>query len=115
MPQPSRMTARAGQRVVPGGDHHGDDQHVERQALLGHAEGGPAEGEHDHEDRDHPALPAVQARDQQGDAGLDRAGLHGDADEAADDEDEQRDVDGAEQRRRCCNTLTLPVAGSWMP
>ena len=36
-------------------------------------------------------------RDEQGDAGLDRAGLHRDADEAADDEDEQGDVDGAEQ------------------
>ena len=33
----------------------------------------------------------------QRDAGLDRAGLHRDGDEAADDEDEECDVDGAEQ------------------
>ena len=42
-------------------------------------------------------LAAPQPLDDAGDAGLDGAGLHGHAQEAADDQDEQRDVDGAEQ------------------
>ena len=37
------------------------------------------------------------AGDDAGDAGVDGAGLHRHAEEAADDDDEQRDVDGAEE------------------
>ena len=57
-----------------------------------------ADGEHRHQDRDHPALLAAQAsRTSSAIPAWMAPGLHGDADEAADDEDEQRDVDGAEQ------------------
>ena len=87
----------ADERVVARRDHDGDDQHVEGEALLGHAEGGPADREHRHEDRDHQAFPALQAPHQPGDASLDRPGLHRDADEPADHEDEQGDVDGTEE------------------
>ncbi len=88
---------RAGEGVVAGGDHHGDDEDVEGQALLSHAEGRAADGEDGHQDRDQPSLAAVEAAHDERDPGLDRAGLHRDGDEAADDEDEQCDVDGAEQ------------------
>ena len=87
----------ADEGVVPGGDHHGDDEHVEGEALLGHPEGGATDGEDGHQDRDHPALAAAEAVHEQGDPGLDRPGLHRDADEPADHEDEQGDVDGPEQ------------------
>ena len=88
---------RPGEGVVAGGDHHGDDEDVEGEALLGHPERRAADGEDGHQDRDHPAFVTTKAGHEQGDAGLDGAGLHRDADEAADDEDEQGDVDGAEQ------------------
>ena len=55
-----------------------------------------------------------EALDEQGDAGLDGAGLHGDADEAADDEDEERDVDGAEQLA-AVEDVDVAVAASSMP
>ena len=45
------------------------------------------------------------------DAGLDRAGLHRDAEEPADHEDEQRDVDRAEQLAGL-KTLMLPSSAS---
>ena len=48
--------------------------------------------------RDHQSLPARDALDQAADARLDRSGLHGDTQEAADHEDEERDVDRAEER-----------------
>jgi hypothetical protein len=57
----------------------------------------PPRGEDPHQDRDHPAFPAAQPLDQSPDARLDGPGLHGDAQEPADDDDEQRHVDGAEQ------------------
>ena len=88
---------RAGERVVAGRDHDRDDQHVEREALLGHAVGRAAEREQHHQDRDQQPFAALQALDEPGDPRLDRAGLHRHAEEAADDEDEQRDVDRAEQ------------------
>ena len=88
---------RPDERVVTGGDHHGDDEDVEGEALLGHPERRSADGEDGHQDRDHPAFVTAKAGHEQRDAGLDGARLHRDADEAADDEDEQGDVDGAEQ------------------
>ena len=97
MPAPSRITAAPVERVVPGGDHHRHDQGIERERLFGHAVGGAAEGEDDHQDRDHQLFPAGHAGDHAGDAGVDGAGLHRHAEEAADDDDEQGDVDGAEQ------------------
>ena len=100
IPQPSSRIDGADERVVARGDHDRDDQRVEREALLGHPEGRAAEREHGHQDRDHPALAALEAGDDPGDAALDRAGLHRHAEEPADDEDEQRDVDGAEQLAR---------------
>ena len=101
IPAPSRITSAPTQRVVAGGDQHRDDEHVERQALLGHPERRPADGEDGHQDRDHPPLVAGESPHEERDAGLDGAGPHRDADEPADDEDEQGHVDGAEQRRRC--------------
>ena len=94
---PEQDDERASEGVVSGGDHDGDDEDVEGEALLGHPERGAPDGEHGHQDRDHQALMAPQAPHEQRDARLDRAGLHRDADEAADDEDEQRHVDRAEQ------------------
>ena len=55
MPQPEQEDRRADERVVAGRDHDRDDQRVEGQALLGHPERRPAEGEDGHQDRDHPA------------------------------------------------------------
>jgi hypothetical protein len=95
IPQPSRSSA--GHRVVAGGDHHRDDQEVEREALLGHPVGRPAEGEDGHQDRDHQLLAAAQPLDDPADPRLDRAGLHRDGEEAADHEDEQGDVDRPEE------------------
>ena len=87
----------AGQGVVPGSDHHRDDEAVEGEALLGHAVRRPPEGEDDHQDRDHPPLPPLQPRHQRPDSRLDGSGGHRHAQEAADHDDEQRDVDGSEQ------------------
>ena len=98
MPHPSRTTAAPVERVVAGGDHHRDHQGVEGEALLGHPVRGPADGEHRHQERDEQAFLAPEPRHQAADACLDRPGLHGDAEEATDHDDEQGDVDGAEQR-----------------
>ena len=57
----------------------------------------PPSAKTDHQDRDHPPLPAPQPCHQPADPGLDGAGPHGHAEEAADDDDEQRHVDRAEQ------------------
>jgi hypothetical protein len=89
---------RTRERVVPGGDHHGDDERVKGETLLGHPEGRPAEREDAHEHGNQPPLSAAHTFDEAADAGLDRAGLHRHAQEPADHEDEQRDVDRAEQR-----------------
>ena len=96
-PAAEQQDRRADERVVARRDHHRDDQRVEGEALLGHPVGGAAEGEHGHEDRDHPPLATLEPADDPGDAALDRAGLHRDAEEPADHEDEQRDVDRPEQ------------------
>ncbi len=53
----------------------------------------PPGGEERHENGDHPFLPAFQRRHRAADAGIDRAGLGDHAEEAADDQHEQRDVD----------------------
>ena len=97
IPQPEQDDRGAGHGVVAGGDHHRDHERVEREALLGHAVRRAAEGEDDHQDRDHPAFPAAELGHQPRDAGLDRPGPHGHAQEAADHDDEQGDVDGPEQ------------------
>ena len=96
-PAAKQQDRSADERVIAGGDHHRDDEGVERQALLRHPEGRAADREHDHQDRDEQALAAAQARHDLRDSGLDRARLHRHAEEAADDEDEERHVDGAEQ------------------
>ena len=96
-PAPEQDDGGAGHRVVPGCDHHGDDQGVERQALLCHPVRRPAEREDAHQDRDHPPLLAPEPADEAGDPGLDGPGLHRDAEEPADDDDEQGHVDGTEQ------------------
>ena len=88
----------AGQGVVPGRDHDRDDEGVEGQALLGHAVRRTRRGRRPIIrigiiQRSRPLQPAHQPAD----SGLDRAGPHRDAQEAADHDDEQRDVDGAEQ------------------
>ena len=90
---------RAGQGVVAGGDHDRDDQRVKGQALLGHPVASCRRGRRRiirsgiiHFSR--PFIRSTRPRD----ARLDRAGLHRHAEEPADHQDEQRDVDRAEQR-----------------
>ncbi len=60
IPQPEEEDRGANERVVARGDHHRDDEDVERETLLSHAVGRPTDGEDDHEDRDEEALPAPQ-------------------------------------------------------
>ena len=81
------------QRVVAGGDHDGDDERVERERFLRHAVDGSSGGEERHENGNHPFLAPLEARHRSTDAGIDRAGPGDDAEEAADDQHEQRDVD----------------------
>ncbi len=83
----------ARERVVSRRDHHRHDERIEGEGLLGHPIRGAAKGEHDHEDRDHQFFPALERAHQAVDPGVDRTGLHRDAQKAADDDDEQGDVD----------------------
>ena len=87
----------SGEGVVPGRDHDRDDERVEGEALLRHAVRRAAESEDSHQDRDHPTLASTQTGDQSADPALDGAGPHRHPQEAADDDDEQRNVDGPEQ------------------
>ncbi len=94
----AQQDQRAGcQPVVAGRQHHRDDQGIEGQRLFSHAVGGAADGEDGHQDGEHPFLFALQLAHHPGDPGVDGAGLHRHAQEAADDEHEHGDVDGAEQ------------------
>ena len=102
MPQPSMITATPVTRVVAGPDEDRQHDRVEGEALLGHAVAGAAGGEGRHQDRDHPDLPALQRRQQPANPGIDRPGLGHHRQEPADDQHEDRHVDGVRR----------PVAGS---
>ena len=65
MPAAEQDHRRADERVVARRDHHGDDQDVEGEALLRHAEGRPADGEDGHQQGDQPSLVAPQPLDEQ--------------------------------------------------
>ena len=94
MPQPSMMTATPVTRIVAGPDEHRQHDRVEGEALLRHAVAGAAGGEGRHQDRDHPDLAPLQRGQQPADAGVDRPGLGHHREEAADDQHEDRHVDG---------------------
>ena len=83
--------------VVAQGQHEGYDQGVERQRLLGHALGGPAEGEQQHQDDDEGHAPTAEPAAHPGDPGVDGAGAHRHRYEDADGEHEQEDAGGAEE------------------
>src|SRR5262249_52757401 len=53
--------------------------------------------EDDHQDRNQQVPASTKALDRHIDAGVDGTGLHGDAEEPANDQDEQGNVDGAVQ------------------
>jgi hypothetical protein len=84
-----------GDRIVARRQDHRDDERIERERLLGHAVGRASEREQRHQDRDHPDLVALERRRDPADARVDGAGLGHDTEKSADDEHEQRDVDGA--------------------
>ena len=86
-----------GKRVIPQREHRRNDQGIKGERLLRHAVAGAAGGEDDHQHGDqHPAFLPELLHDRI-DAGIDRPGLHGHAQEAADQQDEQRHIDGAVQ------------------
>ncbi|MND94767.1 hypothetical protein D3C80_869980 [compost metagenome] len=86
---------RCHHRVEAGGHHHGHQQGVEGQRLFRHAVDGAPCGEQRHQDRDHPLLAATQTIGDALDTGIDGTCLGHNAKEAADDQDEEGDVDGA--------------------
>ena len=94
MPQPSMITATPVSGIVAGPDEDRQHDGVEGEALLRHAVAGAAGGEGRHQDRDHPDLAAPQRSEQPADAGVDRPGLGHHRQEPADDQHEDRHVDG---------------------
>ena len=92
----------ASNRVIPGRHHHGYQQGIERQRLLGHAIGRTACGEEGHQDRDHPDLVALQMHHRRADARINGArGVHY-PEKAPKKEHEQRHID-------CIGSITVRI------
>ena len=76
------------ERIEAHGDHDGQEYGEERQGLLGHAEGGAAEGEQEHGDGDNQNVLALEPPHYPAHAGVDGAGSRDDLERATDDEHE---------------------------
>ena len=81
-------------RIIASAQNHRQKDRVERQCFLGHAIGRPSDGEKRHQYRDHPDLAALHRAHCAANAGVDRPGRVYHAQEAAQQENEQRHVDG---------------------
>ena len=85
--------------VEPRGVHGRGEQAVERDRLLAETVRGAEQREHRHDDGDEHGLAPVQALHERGDARIERAELVDDAQAAAQDEQEERDLDAIEEAR----------------
>ena len=79
------------------GEQRGGEQRVERDGLLAEAVAGAHDGEHGHDGGDEDRLVAVQRAHERGDARIEGTELVHDAQAAAEQQQEQRDLDAVEE------------------
>lgn len=80
-------------RVETCGQHHRNQQGIERQGLFGHAVNGATCGKQRHQDRDHPLFATAQPGGDAFDPGVNGPGFGDDPKESPDDQYKQRNVD----------------------